>query len=89
MGDIYLGLLVLAVFSTATFGVGRAIGRRVSPRAANWLSLLTVVTLADLERRSRTRSSGQSVLSNRSRLATWRAPPRGALGLRDRFGRNR
>lgn len=46
MGDIYLGLLVLAVFSTATFGAGRAIGRRVSPRAANWLSLLTVVTLA-------------------------------------------
>ena len=45
MGDIYLGLLVLAVFSTAMFGAGRAIGRRVSPRAANWLSLLTVISL--------------------------------------------
>ena len=46
MGDIYLGLLLLAVFSTATFGAGRAIGRRVSPRAANGLSLLTVIMLA-------------------------------------------
>ncbi len=45
MGDIYLGLLLLAVLSTATFGAGRAIGRRVSSRAANGLSLLTVVTL--------------------------------------------
>lgn len=45
MGDIYLGVLVLAVFSTATFGAGRAIGRRVSPRVANGLSLLTVFTL--------------------------------------------
>ena len=45
MGDIYLGLLVLAVVSTAMFGAGRAIGRRVSLRAANWLSLLTVLSL--------------------------------------------
>lgn len=45
MGDIYLGLLILAVLSTATFGAGRAIGRRVSSRAANGLSLLTVFTL--------------------------------------------
>lgn len=45
MGDIYLGLLILAVLSTATFGAGRAIGRRVSSRAANGLSLLTVITL--------------------------------------------
>ena len=45
MGDIYLGLLVLAVLSAAMFGAGRAIGRRVSSRAANGLSLLTVVAL--------------------------------------------
>lgn len=45
MGDIYLGLLILVVFSTVTFGVGRAIGRRVSPRTVNGLSLLTVVVL--------------------------------------------
>ena len=46
MGDIYFGLLVLAVLTTALFGVGRAIGRRVSPRVANGLSLLVVVSLA-------------------------------------------
>ena len=45
MGDIYLGLLVLAAFSATMFGAGRAIGRRVSQRAANWLSLLTVISL--------------------------------------------
>lgn len=45
MGDIYLGLLVLAVVSTATFGAGRAIGRRVSPRVANGICLLLVVML--------------------------------------------
>ena len=45
MGDLYLGLLILAVISAATFAAGRTIGRRVSPRAANWLSLLTVASL--------------------------------------------
>lgn len=45
MGDIYLGLLILAFFAIVAFGIGRAIGRRVSSRAANWLCLLTVVGL--------------------------------------------
>lgn len=45
MGDIYLGLLILAVLSAATFGAGRAVGHRVSPRGANGLSLLTVILL--------------------------------------------
>jgi len=45
MGDIYLGLLVLAVLSAAMFGAGRAIGRRVSSRAANGLSLFAVTAL--------------------------------------------
>ena len=42
MGDLYLGLLILAVFSAVSFGVGRAIGRRVSRPAANQLSVLAV-----------------------------------------------
>src|SRR6187402_2546828 len=46
MGDIYFGLLVLAVLTTALFGVGRAIGRRVSSHAANWLSVMVIVFLA-------------------------------------------
>lgn len=46
MGDIYLGLLILAVLSAATFGVGRAIGRRVSSRACNGLSFVAVIALA-------------------------------------------
>ena len=45
MGDIYLGLVILAVFSAITFGAGRAIGRRVSRRAANQLSVLAVIGL--------------------------------------------
>ncbi len=45
MGDLYLGLLILAVLSAILFGVGRAIGRRVSRRAANQLSLLAVIGL--------------------------------------------
>lgn len=44
MGDLFLGLLILVVVSTATFGFGRAIGRRVSPRVANRLSFLAVAT---------------------------------------------
>lgn len=46
MGDIYFGLLVLAVLSAALFGIGRAIGRRVSSHAANWLSVLVLVLLS-------------------------------------------
>lgn len=46
MGDLYLGLLILAVLSAATFGVGRAIGRRVSPRTCNGLSFVAVASLA-------------------------------------------
>lgn len=46
MGDLYLGLLILAVLSAATFGIARAIGRRVSSRACNGLSFVAVVTLA-------------------------------------------
>lgn len=45
MGDLYLGLLVLAALSAALFGVARTIGRRVSARAVNRLSLLTMVVL--------------------------------------------
>lgn len=45
MGDIYLGLLFLAAISVAAFGAGRAIGRRVSPRATTRLSLLAVAAL--------------------------------------------
>ena len=45
MGDIYLGLLVLAVLSAATFGIGRAIGRHVTPRTTNWLSVIAVAAL--------------------------------------------
>ena len=45
MGDLYFGLLVLAALSAALFGVGRTIGRRVSTRAVNRLSALTVVAL--------------------------------------------
>lgn len=45
MGDLYLGLLLLAVLSAALFGVGRAIARRVSTRVVNRLSVLTVVAL--------------------------------------------
>jgi hypothetical protein len=45
MGDLYLGLLVLAVVSVALFAAGRAIGRRVSARAVNGISGLTVVAL--------------------------------------------
>ncbi len=45
MGDLYLGLLVLAALSVALFGVGWTIGRRVSLRAVNRLSVLTIVAL--------------------------------------------
>lgn len=45
MGDIYLGLSILAAVSAATFGVGRAIARRVSRQATNWLSFLAVAAL--------------------------------------------
>ena len=45
MGDLYFGLLFLAALSAALFGVGRTIGRRVSVRAVNRLSVLTVVAL--------------------------------------------
>lgn len=45
MGDIYLGLLILAVLSAMTFGIARAIGRRVSSQAANGMSLLAVFLL--------------------------------------------
>lgn len=45
MGDLYLGLLVLAALSVALFGAGRTIGLRVSRRAVNRLSVLTIVAL--------------------------------------------
>ena len=45
MGDLYFGLLVLAALSAALFGVGRTIGCRVSTRAVNRLSVLTVIVL--------------------------------------------
>lgn len=44
MGDLYLGLLILAVVSTVAFGFGRAIGRRVSLQVANRLSFVAVAT---------------------------------------------
>ncbi|MFM9963164.1 MAG: hypothetical protein ACKV2Q_18305 [Planctomycetaceae bacterium] len=45
MGDLYLGLLILAALSAVLFGVGRTIGRRVSARTMNRLSVLTIVAL--------------------------------------------
>lgn len=45
MGDLYLGLMVLAALSAALFGVARTIGRRVSARSVNRLSVLTMVVL--------------------------------------------
>lgn len=45
MGDLYFGLLVLAALSAALFGAGRTIGRRVSVRSVNRLSVVTIVAL--------------------------------------------
>lgn len=46
MGDLYLGLVILAVLTAAMFGLGRAVARRVSPRICAALSFVTVVALA-------------------------------------------
>ena len=45
MGDIYLGLLVLAVLDTAFFVVGRVIGQRVSHRSGNLIAVLSFAAL--------------------------------------------
>lgn len=45
MGDIYLGLLLLAVLDAALFAVGRAIGLHVSQRVSNIVATLLMVAL--------------------------------------------
>lgn len=45
MGDLYLGLLILALFSAVSFIGGRMLGRRVCSRTANRISVLVVGTL--------------------------------------------
>ena len=45
MGDLYFGLLLLAVLDTALFVVGRAIGQRVSPGKNNAIALLSFAAL--------------------------------------------
>ncbi|HLQ45434.1 MAG TPA: hypothetical protein VK137_11935, partial [Planctomycetaceae bacterium] len=45
MGDIYLGLLILAVVDAALFVLGRAVARRVSPRRGNLCACLTFAAL--------------------------------------------
>ena len=45
MGDIYLGLLILAVLDAALFAVGRAVGLRVSQRGSNLVAILSIAAL--------------------------------------------
>jgi len=45
MGDLYIGLLIVAAMTLALFGAGRVVGRRSRPSVANGLGLLTVALL--------------------------------------------
>ncbi len=45
MGDLYLGLLVLAVLDTAMFVVSRAIGRRVSSHGRNAIAVFSFTAI--------------------------------------------